>query len=53
MEHDNVFYINVKPYIYNFTFQQMVERYYAKHKDLYPDIDEHIFVKIFLAFNYM
>lgn len=30
MEHNNVFYINVKPYIYNIKFKDMAERYYDK-----------------------
>ena len=30
MEHDNVFYINVKPYTYNIEFKDMAERYYNK-----------------------
>lgn len=28
MEHPNVFYINVKPYVYNMPFREMAERYY-------------------------
>ncbi len=30
MEHNNVFYINVKPYIYNIKFKEMAERYFDK-----------------------
>ena len=41
MKHDNVFYINVKPYTDNIPFKEMSERYYAKYKqyvDYAPDI---------------
>ena len=40
MEHDNVFYINVKPYTTNLKFKEMSERYYAKytHPTIAPDI---------------
>lgn len=40
MEHDNVFYINVKPYTANLPFKEMSERYYAKytHPDIKPDV---------------
>jgi len=31
MEHDNVFYINVKPYTANIPFKEMADRYYAKY----------------------
>ena len=39
MEHDNVFYINVKPYTANLPFKAMSERYYAKYTlpDIAPD----------------
>tara|TARA_B110000261_G_scaffold129699_1_gene145320 strand:+ start:22 stop:864 length:843 start_codon:yes stop_codon:yes gene_type:complete len=33
MEHPNVFYINVKPYVYYLPFREMAERYYDKMND--------------------
>lgn len=43
MEHNNVFYINVKPYTANLPFKEMSERYYAKYT--LPDIDPGTFHK--------
>ena len=43
MEHNNVFYINVKPYTHNVPFKDMAERYYAKYP-LY-NMDRDIFHK--------
>jgi len=43
MEHDNVFYINVKPYTANLPFKEMSERYYAKYT--HPDIEPVVFHK--------
>ena len=31
MEHENVFYINVKPYVYNIPFRDMAEKYYDNY----------------------
>jgi hypothetical protein len=31
MEQDNVYYINVKPYIYTLPFEEMAERYFTKY----------------------
>ena len=47
MEHDNVFYINVKPYTANIPFKEMSERYYAKYSQ--PDIDPDTFHKKIVA----
>jgi hypothetical protein len=33
MNMDNVYYINVKPYIYSMPYQEMAEKYYKRHKD--------------------
>ncbi len=33
MEEDNVFYINVKPYTYSFSFETMAERYFDKYSE--------------------
>lgn len=33
MKHDNVYYINVKPYTYNYPFDEMASRYYNSYKD--------------------
>ena len=33
MNMDNVYYINVKPYIYSMPYEEMAEKYYNRHKD--------------------
>lgn len=33
MNMDNVYYINVKPYIYSMPYEEMAEKYYKRHKD--------------------
>lgn len=33
MKHNNVYYINIKPYIYEFSFEEMATRYYNTYKD--------------------
>ena len=40
MEHPNVFYINVKPYVYNLPFREMAERYYDNNNDATTTIVE-------------
>jgi len=41
MEHDNVYYINVKPYTFSMPFEEMADRYYHK-KDLSIDKEDFI-----------
>ena len=41
MEHDNVYYINVKPYTFSMPFEEMADRYYHK-KELSIDKEDFI-----------
>lgn len=54
MEHDNVFYINVKPYTANLPFKEMSERYYAKytHPDIVPDTFHEKMVEHMKRYNF-
>ena len=36
MKHSNVYYINIKPYTFEFLFNEMAERYYSKYKNMLP-----------------
>jgi hypothetical protein len=39
MKNDNVYYVNVKPYVYNLKYNEMAERYYdAYHKTFLDDV---------------
>ena len=40
MEQDNVYYINVKPYVYNLPFEEMALRYFNKFLDKDRDNDK-------------
>jgi len=40
MEQDNVYYINVKPYVYNLPFEEMALRYFNKFLDKDKDKDK-------------
>ena len=33
MEHENVYYIHLKPYVYEYDFDEMAQRYYTRYKD--------------------
>ena len=46
MEHDNVYYINIKPYAFGMPFEEMADRYYRK-KEL--SIDKEDFVRGIVA----
>ena len=48
MEHDNVYYINLKPYEYSIPFEEMALRYYTKINN---KIDKDKFIEF--AVNYM
>jgi len=46
MKHNNVYYINIKPYTYEFPFDEMADRYYNLYKDrLLPDVSSNDFKK--------
>ena len=36
MKHNNVYYINIKPYTYEFSFDEMATRYYTAYKNKLP-----------------
>jgi hypothetical protein len=38
MKHENVYYINVKPYNYTISYQEMAERYYEAYKNNERDL---------------
>lgn len=44
MNHENVYYINLKPYVFSMPYQEMAERYFEKEKKNIPEKKE-IFVK--------
>lgn len=55
MEHDNVIYINIKPYIHSLSYKEMSERYYLKNKDsILDNIDQfnNKIIKYMNLYNY-
>ncbi len=56
MEHDNVFYINVKPYNYSMAYEEMAKRYYRVYGEKLRNIvkatavDEKLFVEHVTAY---
>jgi len=51
MEHDNVYYINLKPYEHSISFEEMALRYYNKFNNNFNKIDNDDFVDF--AVKYM
>lgn len=52
MEHDNVVYINIKPYVYNLTFKIMASRYYDSNvKELFKQCSRDKFIKYILLYT--
>jgi len=52
MKNDNVYYINVKPYIYNLKYDEMAERYYNAFSETFLDgvVDKEDFIKYITMF---
>jgi hypothetical protein len=52
MKNDNVYYINVKPYVHNLKFEDMAERYYNAFNDTFLDgaVDKADFIKEITSF---
>ena len=51
MEHDNVYYINLKPYEHSISFEEMAVRYYNKFNNKFNKIDKDDFINF--AIKYM
>ena len=47
MKHNNVYYINIKPYVYEFPFEEMATRYYNSHNE---SIDPSVTLEDFTTF---
>jgi hypothetical protein len=47
MKHNNVYYINVKPYVHEYSFEEMATRYYNTYKG---EIDKGIVLADFIKF---
>ena len=47
MKHNNVYYINIKPYVYEFSFVEMATRYYNSHIE---SIDASVSLEDFTTF---
>lgn len=41
MEHENVVYLHIKPYVYNYKFKDMIETYYTKNREKIDKITTH------------
>jgi hypothetical protein len=52
MKNDNVYYINVKPYIYNLKYDEMAERYYNAFSNTFLDdvVDKNDFINEITSF---
>jgi hypothetical protein len=52
MKNDNVYYINVKPYIYNLKYDEMAERYYNTFSNTFLDdvVDKNDFINEITSF---
>ena len=40
MEHDNVWYIDVQPYTYNVSYNQLIEKYFKANKELFEQFNK-------------
>ena len=50
MKNDNVYYINVKPYVHNLKFEDMAERYYNAFSNTFFTVDKSEFINDITSF---
>lgn len=50
MKNDNVYYINVKPYVHNLKFEDMAERYYKAFSNTFFTVDKSEFINDITSF---